>query len=98
MQSGRTIQDVTKILEEAFKPFVCEVTPEDYKRCFRLSILKKDRTVITKFPQSEKYPCPFVHYQKNDTELIKLVEHVRDLVEKEGSTLEPWDLPGGVKY
>ena len=45
-EPGRTIQNVTKILEDAFKPLVCEVEPSHGITGFIFSFVSYGRTVL----------------------------------------------------
>jgi hypothetical protein len=93
---GRTIQDITKILEDAFKPLVCEVEPShgDYGLHFQFRVIWPDGSVILECPGPGKDWYPFSGLQNNDTDLTNFVNHARDLVEKKTATkLDPWQLP-----
>ena len=93
---GRTIQNVTKILEEAFKPLVCEVESShgDCGLHFQFRVVWQDGSVIIECPGPGKDWYLFSGLQNNDTDLTNFVNHTRDLVEKKTATkLDPWQLP-----
>ena len=88
----RSAQEITKILENAFKPLDCKVELAWEGRELRFAVFNEK--------DEEVYPCPpepkrqYVHHQDPifQNGLRQFLQQVRELIEGKGYKLLPWEL------
>ena len=84
----RTQEEILDVLRSAFKPRRCQAEAGDFKRGFRLLVLRPDDSKLIEFPGDGWYPFALV--VGNDAELERIVKSVRRQVEEEhGFKLDP---------
>jgi hypothetical protein len=83
----RTNEQITRVIEGAFRPLRCVAEIWDYEKKLRFRVFDANDQPVVTFPEQ------LIASLSSDAQLSELISQARDRVQSKGHSLDAWKLP-----